>query len=194
MAHVRVVCVYCGSSPGRAAEYREAAAGLGSEIARRGLALVYGGARVGLMGVLADAALAGGGRVIGVIPQGLARKEIAHEGLTRLIQVKTMHERKQAMADLADGFVAMPGGLGTLEEIIEVFVWSQLGLHRKPCGFLNTRGYYDPLLSFMKQMVEDRFLRAEQFEQWTVAPEAGPLLDALSRAVTVPVGKWLDRG
>src|SRR5262245_7535509 len=136
------VCVFTGSSPGARPEYRRAAEALGHELAHRGLGLVYGGARVGLMGMLADAALSSGGEVIGVIPERLKSREIAHGNLTELRVVGSMHERKQQMAQLADAFIAMPGGLGTLEEFTEVMTWAQLGLHRKPCGLLNVHDYY----------------------------------------------------
>jgi len=143
---LRRLCVFTGSSAGVRPEYREAARDLGRLLAQRGIGLVYGGARVGLMGAVADAALEAGGVVIGVIPQGLVAKEIAHTGLTELRVVASMHERKAMMADLADGFVALPGGWGTLEEFFEVLTWAQLGLHAKPCGLLNVGGYFDGLL------------------------------------------------
>jgi uncharacterized protein (TIGR00730 family) len=185
----RAICVYCGSSPGGAAAFRAAAAQLGAEIAGRGWTLVYGGATVGLMGVVAGAALGAGGRVIGVIPEALARKEIAHPGLTTLHRVSTMHERKRLMADLADGFVALPGGLGTLEEVTEAFVWNQLGLHHKPCGLLNVAGFYDPFLAFLSRMLEAHFLRQEQLDQFVVSSEPGRLLEAVTRFGSVPANR-----
>ena len=176
------ICVYCGSSPGTRPEYAEMAAAFGAACARRGLSVVYGGGNVGLMGILADAALAGGGEVTGVIPRALAARGLAHGGLTELITVETMHERKSRMAGLADAFVALPGGIGTLEEMAEIFTWLQLGLHLKPVGLLNTGGFYEPLLLFFARMRDERFLSAEHHDRLTVATEAEPLLDALAAA------------
>src|SRR6185503_14872599 len=143
------LCVFCGSSPGHDPAYGAAAAQLGRVLAERGIGLVYGGGRVGLMGILADAALAAGGEVIGVIPQALLDREIGHRGLTQLRVVDSMHSRKALMGDLADGFIALPGGIGTLEELFEVWTWAQLGLHRKPCGLLDANGFYAPLVDFL---------------------------------------------
>ena len=187
------VCVFCGSSPGGDPGYAEAAAELGGLLARRGVGLVYGGASVGLMGILADAALAGGGEVIGVIPDALTKYEIAHAGLSDLHVVGSMHERKAMMAELADGFVALPGGLGTLDEFFEVLTWAQLGLHAKPCGVLNTRGFYDPLLAFLDRAVEQRFLRPENRDILIARESPESLLDAMDRYVAQPVDKWIDR-
>ncbi len=189
---MRAICVYCGSSPGRLPAFQAAARQLGAAIARRGCRLVYGGARVGLMGLLADAALAEGGEVVGVIPERLARKEIAHAGLTALHRVDSMHSRKALMADLADAFVALPGGLGTLEEMAETLVWGQIGIHAKPCGLLNIAGFYDPFLRFLEQMVEARFLRPAQFEQLLVSTDPEALLDALAAHRPAAMDKWLD--
>jgi uncharacterized protein (TIGR00730 family) len=191
---MRRVCVYCGSSPGRDPAYREAAVALVVELAKRGLGVVYGGAHVGLMGVVADTALEAGAEVIGVIPQGLVDREIAHTGLTDLRIVGSMHERKAQMAELADAFVALPGGLGTLEELFEVATWSQLGLHRKPCGLLNVLGYYDGLAAMLDHAVAERFLRAENRAILIVEPEPAAMVDALA-AWKPPAGleKWLDR-
>ena len=152
---MKSVCVFCGSSMGRRPEYRSGAEAIGRAIARSGRTLVYGGAKVGLMGVVADGALSEGGRVIGVLPEALASKELAHEGLAELHIVGSMHERKAKMADFSEGFVALPGGAGTLEEIFEVWTWGQLGYHRKPCGFFNIAGYYDRLLDFLDSMVTE---------------------------------------
>jgi uncharacterized protein (TIGR00730 family) len=173
--------------------YSEATRDLGAEIARRGLGLVFGGASVGLMGVIADAALAAGGHVIGVIPARLVQREIAHRGLPDLRVVTTMHERKALMADLADGFVALPGGLGTLEEMFEVLTWAQLGLHRKPCAVFDVAGYYAPLLSFLDHAVESRFLKPEHRALFIVDRKAGPLLDRLASYSPPMVEKWIDR-
>src|ERR1043165_174167 len=148
MRPFRRVCVFCGSSPGARPEYRQAAEAMGRLLASRRIGLVYGGGNVGLMGLLADAALSAGGEVIGVIPRHLDAREVAHRGLPDLRVVASMHERKALMADLSDAFIALPGGLGTLEEMFEILTWAQLGLHRKPCGLLNVLGYFDRLLSF----------------------------------------------
>ncbi|MCU4186065.1 TIGR00730 family Rossman fold protein [Acidiferrimicrobium sp. IK] len=187
------VCVFSGSSPGARPEYLAAAGALGGEVARRGMTLVYGGASVGLMGAVADAALAAGGRVIGVIPQVLVDREVAHGGLSELRVVASMHERKALMADLSDGFVALPGGLGTLEELAEVLTWSQLGLQHKPCGLLDVAGFWAPLLAFLDHAVEERFVRVEHRRLVLTAPEPASLLDAMAGWVPETVGKWVDR-
>jgi uncharacterized protein (TIGR00730 family) len=187
------MCVYCGSSPGSDPAFLRAAREIGALAAQRGHSLVYGGGNTGLMGAVADAALAAGGRVVGVIPDHMVRKELAHTGLTKLHVVDTMHERKALMASLADVFLALPGGIGTLEEIIEVFVWMQLGLHAKPCAFLNVNGYYDPLVSFLTRMTDTRFLRAEQLSQMIIAREPSEALDRLLSFTPTVVEKWMDR-
>ena len=190
---MRRVCVYCGSSPGRDPAYREAAVALVGELAERGLGVVYGGAHVGLMGVVADTALEAGAEVIGVIPQALVDHEIAHTGLSDLRVVGSMHERKAQMAELADAFVALPGGLGTLEELFEVATWSQLGLHVKPCGLLNVLGYYDGLAGMLDHAVAERFLTEENRAMLVVEHEPAALLDTF-RAWRAPVrSKWIDR-
>jgi uncharacterized protein (TIGR00730 family) len=155
------VCVFCGSSAGTLPAYAEAAKAVGRELVRRGLRLVYGGGHVGLMGVLADAVRAAGGEAVGVIPRALVERELAHDGLTQLHIVASMHDRKALMAELSDSFLALPGGYGTLEEFCEVVTWAQLGLHPKPCGLLNVGGYYEPLLAFFDQAVREGFVRAE---------------------------------
>ena len=155
---MRYVCVFCGSSAGTRPAYVEAARAVGTALATQGLGLVYGGSKVGLMGAVADATLAAGGEAVGVIPEFLAAKEIAHTGLTGLHVVRSMHERKALMADLADAFVALPGGYGTLEELLEILTWGQLGLHRKPIALLNIEGYYDPLLALFDHAVGEGFL------------------------------------
>ena len=187
------VCVFCGSAVGRQAAYAEAARALAAELLRRRIGLVYGGGSVGLMGVLADAVLAGGGEVIGVLPRGLARKELAHDGLTELHLVESMHARKARMASLADGFVALPGGLGTLEELLEMLTWAQLGIHRKPVGLLDTAGYWAGLVALLRHAVREGFVRAEYAGLLLVEPAPGPLLDRLARwrAPTAP-RVWLD--
>ncbi len=155
------ICVFCGSKPGIRAVYAEQAKVLGRLLVKEGIELVYGGGRVGLMTEIADAVLAEGGHVIGVIPQALVEMEVAHQGLPDIRVVHSMHERKALMAELSDGFIAMPGGFGTLEELFEVITWAQLGFHPKPCGILNVDGYYDPLIRFIDSCVHEQFLRAE---------------------------------
>jgi len=174
---MRRICVFAGSSPGGRPGYRTAAEALGRTLATRGVGLVYGGARVGLMGTLADAVLAGGGQVIGVIPEALVAKEVAHNGLTELRVVFSMHERKAAMADLSDGFIAIPGGWGTLEELFEVLTWGQLGLHQKPCGLLNVENYFDGLLSFTDHMVNEGFVRRENSAMISVSNDPAALVE-----------------
>ena len=158
MSHVTSLCVYCGSASGNDPAYRQLATAFGHELARRGIALVYGGGKVGLMGTVADAVLAGGGRVIGVIPRQLVEREVAHPGLTELVVVETMHQRKTRMYELSDAFVALPGGFGTMDEMFEMLTWAQLGLHRYPCGFLDVRGYYAALRGMMDHMVDEGFV------------------------------------
>jgi len=190
---LRRVCVFCGSSPGARPEYRAAAEALGRMLAARGLGLVYGGGNVGLMGVLADAALAAGGEVIGVIPRALVDLEVAHTGLRDLRIVDSMHERKAAMAELAGAFVALPGGIGTLEELFEVWTWAQLGLHAKPCALLDVAGYYAPLVAFLEHAVAARFLRPVHRAMLTVTADPQALLDHLAAYSPPVVAKWIDR-
>ena len=187
----RRICVFCGSYPGVNPAYKNAAAGLARLLADRKIELVYGGGNIGLMGVLADAALEAGGRVIGVIPKSLMAKEVGHQGLTELHVVESMHERKALMADLAEGFIALPGGYGTFEEFCEVVTWSQLGLHAKPCGVLNAEGYYDPLLALFDRAVKDGFLRSDN--RTLVLEERDPrrLLEKMSQFRAPAVGKWI---
>ena len=191
---MKSICVYCGSSPGARPEYAAAAAELGRALAGRGITLVYGGSNVGLMRVVADTVLGAGGRVVGVMPHVLIHKEVAHRGLTELVEVKSMHERKFAMAERADGFIAMPGGIGTLEEIAEIFVWAQLGIHRKPVALLNVAGFFDPLVSFLQHMVTERFLRAEQVGGLIVESGIDPLLERMRTHQPLVLDKWIDRG
>jgi uncharacterized protein (TIGR00730 family) len=190
---MKSVCVFCGSSPGARPSYRAAAERLATAIAERGLDLVYGGASVGLMGALADAALAAGGRVVGVLPRALDRKEIAHAGLSELRVVDSMHERKAQMAERSDAFVALPGGIGTLEEWFEVLTWSQLGFHAKPCGLLDVDGYFAPLLALLDRAVHERFVTPVHRSMIVVEDDAERLLDALEGWHAPAAEKWLDR-
>jgi uncharacterized protein (TIGR00730 family) len=190
---VKRICVFSGSSPGARPEYGEAAADLGRVLARSGLTVVYGGAKVGLMGVLADAALGAGGEVIGIIPRALMDKELAHEKLTELRVVASMHERKGQMAELSDGFIALPGGMGTLEELTEVLTWAQLGLHRKPCGLLNIAGYYDGFTTFLDHAVAERFIARAHRDMLLVAHTPAELVQAFGTYRAPVVEKWIDR-
>jgi hypothetical protein len=185
------LCVYCGSSPGRLSTYCEAARGLGRELAARGYGLVYGGASVGVMGAVADAVLEAGGTAIGVIPESLAVKEVSHAGLDELIVVSSMHERKARMADLSDGFIALPGGWGTIEEIFEMLTWAQLGFHEKPCGLLNVSGYYDELFRFLERAIEQRFVKAEYRPMLMMETAASDLIDRFERYRAPHVRKWI---
>lgn len=187
------VCVFTGSSPGARPDYAAAAERLALELVSRDLELVYGGARVGVMGTLADAVLTLGGLVIGVIPAALVSKEVAHDGLTELRVVASMHERKAQMAELSSGFVALPGGVGTLEELFEVLTWAQLGLHEKPCGLLNVAGYYDGLIHFLDHAVGERFLRKTHRDLLIVEEEPAALLDAFQEYAPARSDKWIDR-
>ncbi|MGC7098960.1 TIGR00730 family Rossman fold protein [Amycolatopsis lurida] len=184
------VCVFCGSSPGNSPVYAEQAAALGKLLAERGIGLVYGGASVGIMGVVADAALAAGGEVIGVIPGHLMSAEVGHHGLTELHVVDTMHERKAKMAELSDAFLALPGGAGTLEELFEVWTWAQLGLHAKPLGLVDVAGYFEPLRKFVDHMVDEGFLRAQHREMVSVDPDPRVLLEIFASHNGVVVDKW----
>ncbi len=186
------ICVYAGSNPGVLPAYREASTALGATLAGRGIGLVFGGGRTGLMGAVADGCRAAGGDVIGVIPRFLEAKEIAHHEIADLRVVGSMHERKTLMAELSDGFIALPGGIGTLEELFEVWTWSQLGQHRKPCGLLSVEGFYDGLTTFLDGVVEQGFLRDEHRHTLFVSHDADELLDAFA-AYEPPTGeKWLE--
>ena len=187
------LCVFCGSSCGNSPGFAAAARELGEAIAVRGIELVYGGSHVGLMGVVADAALARGGKVIGVLPRFMANKELAHPKLTQLHLVDTMHERKQLMAELAEGFIALPGGFGTFEEIFEAMTWGQLHLHNYPCAFLNVAGYYDLLVEFLRTPVVNGFVRQEQFEALIVAQSVEELFDRLARFRPEKSDKWIPK-
>ena len=189
---MRRVCVFCGASSGRLPEYAEAARGLGAAAAARGLGVVYGGGRVGLMGAVADAALAGGGEVIGVIPQELVDRELAHAGLTELHVVGSLHERKAKMAELSDGFVALPGGFGTLDELLEQLTWSQLGLHDKPAGLYDVEEYWRPLIALARHATDEGFVRESDLGAIAVGTDAEGLLDRLERMTREarPRPKW----
>ncbi len=189
---IRSVCVFCGSSLGAKQDYIDGARAMGHEIAHRGLTLIYGGGSVGLMGVVADAALEAGGQVHGVIPAALDAKEIGHKELTRKDVVGSMHERKARMAELSDAFIAMPGGIGTFEEIFEVWTWAQLGIHHKPVGFYNVEGFYDGLLAFVDKATAEGYIREQHRHMALVADRPGALLDRLGSYVPTAVAKWMD--
>lgn len=190
---LKSVCVFAGSNHGSREEYGDAARGLGRALAARGIELIYGGGRVGLMGRLADGALEAGGRVIGVIPQKLMAKEVGHRNLTELRVVASMHERKAMMADLAEGFIALPGGWGTLDELFEILTWAQLGIHRKPCGMLNVLGYFDKLRAFLAHTTDEGFVRAEQQAIIRIGTTPDELLDDMLGYVPPVVEKWIAR-
>jgi uncharacterized protein (TIGR00730 family) len=190
---VRSICVFCGSSVGGDSRYAGAARALGSAIAASDRRLVFGGGRVGLMGVLADAALEAGGSVVGVIPQALVDREIAHTELTELRVVGSMHERKALMAELSDGFIALPGGVGTLEEFFETWTWGQLGLHVKPYGLLDVAGFYEPLLIFLRRLVQEGFVRADHHDMLLVDTVPQYLLERMATHRTPAMPKWVDR-
>ncbi|HTJ92673.1 MAG TPA: TIGR00730 family Rossman fold protein [Pararobbsia sp.] len=187
---MRSVCVYCGSSIGTEPVYAEAAREFGRALATAGITLVYGGGKVGLMGTVADEAMKHGGQAIGVIPELLLSKEVGHTGLTQLHVVKDMHERKKMMADLSDGFVALPGGVGTYEELFEVYTWAQLGYHQKPVGVLNVAGYFDPLKAMLDHTVKAGFMRQTYLDLLQIADTTPALIDKLQRYEPITVDKW----
>ena len=189
---MRSICIYCGSNTGSNPIYAERAAALGTRLAQQGLAVIYGGGNVGLMGVVADAALAAGGEVVGVIPEQLVGWEVAHTGLTRLEVVANMHERKARMFDLSDGFVALPGGFGTLDEMFEMLTWRQLGIGDKPCAFLDVQGFFEPLVAMMDRMVEERFLHADQRRDLWHGDDLDAMLHWMQQYRPVQADKWLD--
>lgn len=190
---MKAICVFAGSNSGVRKEYAAAARDLGRTLAKRRMRSIYGGARVGLMGALADEGLAAGGEVIGVMPEALIAKEVAHAGLTELKVVRSMHERKALMAELADGFIALPGGLGTLDELFEILTWAQLGFHHKPCGLLNVDGYFEPLLAFVRHAIEEGFVRREHGAMISVADSPDALLDLMESYRAPVVEKWIER-
>lgn len=187
------ICIFCGSNPGNDPIFAARAQAMGEALAKRGLGVVYGGAAVGLMGRIADVALANGAEVIGVLPRALSEKELAHPGLTELHIVESMHERKAMMAQLSDGFIAMPGGIGTFEEICEVFTWSQLGFHEKPCGLLNVGGYYDCFLEMLDNAVTQGFLKEAHRSILFSSPQPETLLEAFEGYVPPRTNKWIER-
>ncbi len=189
---MKSVCVFCGSNTGKGEVYRSAATALGEAIARQGLRLVYGGGRIGLMGVLGAAALAANGQVIGVTPRRLLDRELVHRGLSELHVVETMNERKALMAELADGFIALPGGLGTLDEMFEMLTWNQLGYHRKPCGLLDAGNYYSNLRAFLDHSVAENFVTPEHRDMLMVEQDPDRLLSRLATERPPEVSKWLD--
>lgn len=184
--------MYCGSNPGRTPVYAHGAHELAQALVNRNIGLVYGGAKVGIMGLLADSVLKAGGRVIGVIPESLVEKEIAHQGLTELRVTRSMHERKTIMAEISDGFIALPGGIGTLEELFEVWTWAQLGFHGKPCGLLNIAGYFDNLCAFLDHSVAEQFVKAPHRTMLFVESSAELLLNGFSAYVPPVVTKWVS--
>jgi uncharacterized protein (TIGR00730 family) len=192
MPQPSALCIYCGSSSGKHPEYVESARTFGSELARRGITLVYGGGKVGLMGTMADAVLAAGGKVIGVIPRQLVEREVAHPGLTEMHVVETMHQRKTRMYELSDAFVALPGGFGTMDEMFEMLTWAQLGLHSYPCAFFDVRGYYTSLRHMMDHMVGENFVRPEQRESIWFGDNMQQLFDWMSSYRGSNTPKWID--
>lgn len=187
------ICVYCGANPGRQEAYSSAARDLAKALVDRDLGLVYGGASVGIMGLIAEAVLQLGGRVVGVMPEALVRKEIAHKRLTELHVTQSMHERKTLMAELSDGFIAMPGGIGTLEEIFEIWTWAQLGFHAKPCGLLNVAGYFDSLTMFLDHAVTEQFVKKPHRSMLIVEHESEALLDRFASYEPPSVQKWVGK-
>ena len=189
---IKAVCVYCGSAPGARPVYAEAAKAFGRALVEADMSLVYGGGRVGLMGLIADEVLANGGRAVGVIPELLLKKEVGHTDLTELHVVPDMHERKKKMADLSDAFVAMPGGVGTFEELFEVYTWAQLGYHQKPVALLNIDGFYDPLINLLQHTVDEGFMRQTYFDILQMDADPAALIGKLQRYQPPASDKWAD--
>lgn len=190
---IHSICVYCGASPGRQTLYADAACQLADTLAQHKIRLIYGGASIGLMGLVADRMLAAGGEVIGVIPKALAHKEIAHAHLSAIHITHSMHERKMLMAELSDGFIALPGGIGTLEELFEIWTWAQLGFHQKPCGLLNIDGYFDGLLQFLDHMTAEQFLQAPIRDMLLVDQHAETLLQRFQQYQAPAVKRWMNQ-
>jgi uncharacterized protein (TIGR00730 family) len=193
MQRLKSICVYCGSSPGRIEAYCSAANALAQALVGRGIGLVYGGASIGVMGAVADRVLQLGGNAVGIIPEALMRKEVAHHHLTELHVTHSMHERKTKMAEMADGFIALPGGIGTFEELFEIWTWAQLGFHHKPCGLLNVEGYFDPLIDFLDRAVAEQFIQATHRGMLLVDTDPESLLDRLAEYSSPVVPRWVDK-
>ncbi len=193
MTTINTICIYCGSSSGRHETYDLAASALAEALVSRNIKLVYGGAGIGLMGVVANQVLKLGGEVIGVIPKALALKEVAHKHLTQLHITESMHERKMMMAELSDGFIALPGGIGTLEELFEIWTWAQLGFHNKPCGLLNINGYYDSLIGFLDHVLAEQFVKKEHHALLLVETNPNALLDRYSNYQTPIIRHWVNK-
>ncbi len=190
---MKSICVYCGSSPGRQEAYSIAARSLARSLVERNIKLVYGGAGVGIMGLVADTVLQLGGQAVGVIPEALVRKEVAHNNLTELHVTQSMHQRKMMMAELSDGFIALPGGIGTLEELFEIWTWAQLGFHSKPCGLLNIEGYFDSLISFLDHAVDEQFIRPPHRSILLVEHDSEVLLDQFVSYHPPAITKWVNK-
>ncbi len=193
MTSINSICIYCGSSPGRIEAYSQAAQALAAALVSRNIRLIYGGAGIGIMGMVADHVLKLGGQAIGVIPKALAHKEVAHPNLTELHVTQSMHERKMLMAELADGFIALPGGIGTLEELFEIWTWAQLGFHQKPCGLLNVAGYYDALISFLDHVAAEQFVKPHHRAMLMVEADPQLLLDRYVNYQPPPVKHWVNK-
>lgn len=190
---MKSLCVFLGANPGNDPKYAQVARNMGHELAVRGITTVYGGSNMGLMGILAESALEAGGKVVGVIPESLVKKEVAHYGLTKLHVADSMHERKALMADLSDGFVALPGGIGTMDEIFEIFTWAQLGFHNKPCGLLNVDGYYDKLMNFLNEVVEEGFLKGIHKEMLITESTPAEIIEAFKIYEAPTANKWVEK-
>jgi len=193
MTSINSICIYCGSSPGRLDAYASAAFSLAESLVSRNIRLVYGGASIGIMGMVADQVLKLGGQVIGVIPKALAHKEVAHHHLTELHVTQSMHERKMLMAELSDGFIALPGGIGTLEELFEIWTWAQLGFHNKPCGLLNVEGYYDSLIGFLDHVLAEQFVKKDHHAMLIVETNPDALLDRYINYQPAAVRHWVGK-
>jgi len=190
---IKRICVYCGSSSGKKPDYAQQARSLAEHLLEQNIGLVYGGANIGIMGEVANAVLQGGGEVMGIIPKSLARKEVAHFGLSDLRVVDSMHQRKTIMADESDGFIALPGGIGTLEELFEILTWAQLGFHQKPCGLLNVESYYDDLERFLNKAVDQGFVRKQHRDMLLIKAEPAELLTSMLQYRAPKMDKWIDR-
>lgn len=193
MTPINSICIYCGSSPGRLDAYASAACSLAESLVSRNIRLIYGGAGIGIMGMVADQVLKLGGEAVGVIPKALAHKEVAHHHLTELHVTQSMHERKMLMAELSDGFIALPGGIGTLEELFEIWTWAQLGFHHKPCGLLNVAGYYDALLKFLDHVRAEQFVKEHHYAMLMVETNPDALLDRYVHYQPPAVKHWLGK-